>query len=245
MSKTVCLIPARGGSKRIPNKNQIDFFGKPMIMHTLEAARDSGIFSDIVVSTDSKEIQNIAASEGFDIIDRPKELATDTASLVPVTLHYLDYLQEKDVSAENACMLMANCPVRDKDDIRDSWEAFQQSSSGLMVSVFKYGMFHPFWALKQTVEGLKPFWHQYYQYRSQELPEVFCPSGAIRWFNIDTFKKEQDFYGSGVTPYVLPWYKAVDIDEFDDLFMAEMVVSFMNDHPELLEKHLCLTETNN
>ena len=233
MSKNIAIIPARGGSKRILEKNIIDFFGKPMIVNTLDAARDSGTFSKILVSTEDTNVRNVAEQHGYEVIERPPELATDTASLIPVVLHVLDRLEANGEVYENGCLLMANCPVRDQTEIKGSWEAFDQETSDFMMSVFRYGMFYPFWALHQTEVGLKPFFGEnYFKARSQELPEVFCPSGAIRWFNAKAFKEVKHFYGPSLMPYIMPWYKAIDIDDFDDLMMAKMVVELMKTRPE-------------
>ncbi len=233
----LAIIPARGGSKRIPNKNIIDFFGKPMIIYTLDAARDSGVFSKIYVSTEDIKIRGLVEQHGYEVIERPAELATDTASSIPVVLNLFNTLERRCEVFENVCLLMANCPVRDHVDICGSWEAFKDSPSNFMMSVFRYGMFYPFWALHPTDEGLKPFFgDKYFNIRSQELPEVFCPSGAIRWFNVEAFKEVKHFYGPNLKPYIIPWYKAIDIDEYEDLMVARMVVEAMKTHPEYFKQ---------
>lgn len=233
----VAIVPARGRSKRIPKKNIIDFMGKSMILYTLDFARKSGIFNKIVVSTDDMEIRNVVESNGYEVMERPRELATDTASLIPVVLNVLEQLESQGEIFENGCLLMPNCPIRNHEDITESWEAFNNSSSNFLMTVFKYGMFYPFWALHQTEDGLKPFFgEKYFTARSQELPKVFCPSGAIRWFNVKAYKEVEDFYGPDLIPYVIPWYKAIDIDDYGDLMMANMVAETMKRNPEFFNQ---------
>ncbi len=85
-------------------------------------------------------------------------------------------------------------------------------------------MFYPFWALEMTKNGLKPFFKKkYIQTRSQDLPLVYCPTGAIRWVDVDAFKRDKDFYGENLQPYVLSWMKAIDIDDYDDLENAKLI----------------------
>jgi len=231
--KNIAVVPARGGSKRVPGKNIIEFFGKPMIVHTLEAAKESGVFSKIIVSTEDDTIRSVVEQHGYEVVRRPEEFATDTVSLVPSVLHVIAHFESLGDVFENACLLMANCPIRDRDDIRGSCEAFHRTASDFMMTVFRYGMFYPFWAMKQTGDGLKSYWgEKYIQSRSQELPDVFCPSGAIRWFSVEAFKKIRNFYGPNLQPYIIPWYKAIDIDGFEDLMMAKMVVAAMERHAE-------------
>jgi len=224
----LAIVPARGGSKRIPNKNIIDFFGKPMIIWTLEAAKNSQLFSRIVVSTESENIKSIVEEYGFDVVLRPKELATDDATLTPVVLNVLTQLAKENIFYKNVCMLMANCPIRDCNDIINSFREFEKKSSKLLMSVFEYGMFYPFWALKNTNKGLTPFFgKKYFLTKSQDLPQVYCPSGAIRWVDVLTFKRDKDFYGDNLQPYTLPWFKAIDIDDQNDLDLAKQVYYFL------------------
>jgi CMP-N-acetylneuraminic acid synthetase len=231
--KNLAVIPARGGSKRVPDKNILEFCGKPMIVHTLEAAKNSGLFSKIVVSTEDVRIKEIVTSFNYEILDRPEELATDTANLVPVILHAIDTLNNEE-KYQNVCVLMANCPIRDFNDVRKSGNSFENNSSNFMMSVFKYGMFYPFWALAESDKGLKPYFgRKYFKTRSQDLPQVYCPSGAIRWVDVKAFKKYKNFYGPDLKPYVLPWYKAIDIDENEDLIIANIVMQLLHKNPEL------------
>lgn len=223
----LAIIPARGGSKRIPNKNIIDFMGKPMIIWTLEAAQKTDLFSKIVVSTDSEEIISIVGQYGFESIRRPVEFASDSASLNPVVLDAFDQMEKMGLSFKNACMLMPNCPIRDDVDILNSYHTFCDTNTTLLMSVFEYGMFYPFWALEETANGLKPFFgEKYLKTRSQDLPKVYCPTGAIRWMDVLNFKREQDFYGEYLKQYVMPWYKAIDIDDYEDLEFAKMAFGY-------------------
>src|SRR5690606_8700336 len=117
-ARTLAIIPARGGSKRIPRKNIIDFRGRPMIGWTIEAAGKSGVFGDIVVSTDDIEIADVAHREGAEIpFVRPKDLAVDHAGTVPVILHAIRTLAEAGRSYDHVCCLYPAAPLMQASDI--------------------------------------------------------------------------------------------------------------------------------
>lgn len=232
MTTRIAVIPARGGSKRLPHKNKLLFDDKPMLAHTVIAACASGIFTEVLFSSDDDEMLCVAENCGALPIKRPAEFATDTADFYPTVIHALDTL---NYPVTSICLLMPNCPLRNADDIKQSDIAFQNSDSDFMISVFRYHMFYPFWAMKHTKEGLIPFFKQYFVGGSNDFETVYCPSGAIWWASTLAYKKKKDFYGSNLQPFVLPWYRAIDIDDADDLKMAKIVSIANKFQPDLFE----------
>ncbi len=216
----ICLIPARGGSKRIPKKNIIDFFGKPLIAYTIEAALKSGLFGEhIYISSDSEEILRVAASySGVKTIRRPPEISGDEATLESATLHLLG---EVSAPFENLCLLMPNCPLRTEEDVAASYQQFIDSGSNCLMSVTPYLWLYPFWVLQERDGKLLPFFKEFFV-DSKSLPQnIFCPSGAVRWIKIENFLKEKSYYGKDLAKYVLPFERSADIDTYEDLELAK------------------------
>lgn len=230
--KVIAVIPARGGSKRIPNKNIIDFFGKPMIAWTIEAAIKSGIFDEILVSTDNDQIAEIALKYGAQV-PFLREVASDDFS--PVALATIgaikqleDYKKEK---YDIVIQLMANCPLRSSESIFNAYEEFLKDSTKSILSSFHYGMFNPWWAHKIDENNkAKPlFDDDLRNMRSQDQSKLFCPTGAIWISDIEILKKHSTFYSDDYRFYPISWLEAVDIDDYDDFKLAKAAFHILND----------------
>ncbi len=220
--QNICLIPARGGSQRVLQKNIVDFHGKPLLGYTIEAALGSGLFGEhIYVSSDSDTILQAAVSyPGVKIVRRPSELSEDGASLESVTLHLL----REVASAEFAdlCLLMPSCPLRTEEDVRASYEQFMKSGAACLMSVSAYNWLYPLWALQERDGELLPFFGKEYFTASKLLPQnVYCPSGAVRWVRVENFLEEKSYYGKGLAKFVLPFERGADIDTYEDLELAK------------------------
>jgi len=223
----LAVIPARGGSQRIPQKNLKIFHGKPLIAYTIEAALKSNVFSSVVVSTDSYEIKDVAEEYGAEVpFIRSPELADD---LTPVSLATLDALEKVDLEGKRykfVAQLMANCPLRTSDDIRASFSHFLEKGADAQISVTRYGWLNPWWALKlDDDERLTPLFSEKQKERSQDLGGLFCPTGAVWWTKSESLIKERTFHVNGRTGWVIPWNRAVDIDEEDDWALAEALMA--------------------
>lgn len=219
--KNICIIPARGGSVRIPKKNIIDFFGKPLLAYTIEAAKRSKLFgNNIYVSSDDKEILKISSRfNNIKTIVRPQELCQDKATLEGVVLHALDVVDKK---FDYLCLLMPNCPFRNAADIRDSRQFLIKSKANCLMSVVDYYWLHPFWALQEKDNDLKFFFGNKYLVDSKKLPSpLYCPTGAVRWVKVVNFLKEKKFYGKNLKKYEIPFERSVDIDTYKDLVLAK------------------------
>ena len=216
----IALIPARGGSKRIPRKNIAPFAGKPMLAWTIEAAIGSAVFDYVLVSTEDQEIASIATSHGAEVLLRPQELADDVATLFDVVRHTLDV----HPSLDDICILLANCPLRPADEIIRAAKVWRQEAVPALLSVVDYGWTPPFRAQSiqkdNRIEPLMPDWHAL---KSQHYPKAVCPSGAIYWARRLALEVGSDLYVDGIRGFLMPWHLAIDIDTFEDLRLAACI----------------------
>lgn len=223
--KNIAIIPARSGSKRIPDKNIIEFKGKPMIAWTIEAARESRVFDRILVSTDDVNIANVALQYGADVPFLRTEYADDCSPVSKATtaalVQAINYWEE---NYELVVQLMANCPLRSAVDINAAMEAFLKKGREFQISCFKYGWMNPWWAVKLGVDGQpEQLFPETVNKRSQDLPALYCPSGAIWVAKVEKLLEHKNYYGPGYTFEPLSWVSAVDIDDYDDLSFAKSV----------------------
>lgn len=221
--KTVAIIPARGGSKGIPRKNIVPFNGRPMIEWTIEAALASEIFDAVYVSTEDIEIEALSASAGARIHRRPLALADDDATLLEVLVRVIDDLGEERFDA--CCLLLPNCPLREAQDIKGSFDYFRLHQAPALISVVKFGWTPPFRALTQGVAGLEGLFGDYHLQKRQTWPECVCPSGAIYWSTPAVISSAKSLYVDGISGFEMPWHRAIDIDEWNDLELAECIAN--------------------
>ena len=222
MLNNIAIIPARGGSKRIPKKNIIDFGGKPMIAWTIEAAVLSEKFDRIIVSTDCPETASISESFGAEVPFLRQKDFDDVTPVSVATLNYALSLQNYlGLSINNITQLMANCPLRDQFIIKEFVSEFQNKDTDFLLSCFKFGWMNPWWAFKLDKNGSHKFlFPKELKKRSQDLEHSYRPTGSIWMANLKALKKSKTFYGQGHVFYEVPWKSAVDIDEYDDLEFA-------------------------
>lgn len=218
----LAIILARGGSKRIPRKNVIPFRGKPLLAWTIEAALASGVFEHVLVSTDDEAIAEIAQTYGADVPFLRQIAADDNTPSSEATIAALHQAENYwGKKFEFVAQLMANCPLRDAEDIRDAVHVFLERDVPAQLSCFKFGWMNPWWAVKldeqSRPEALFP---QALKTRSQDLPSLFCPTGAIWLAQTDQLIKHKTFYVPGHVFHPLDWVSAIDIDEVEDLLMA-------------------------
>lgn len=223
----VAIITARGGSKGLPRKNVLDLHGKPLIAHTIEAALNSKIFSKVVVTTDDKEIKEVSLKYGADVIDRPKELATDGASSLDVIEHALLYLKTNDKNYTYFILLQPTSPLRNKTHIQEAWQKYNNEQVSSLISVTAVD--HP--PHKMLVldknNNVKPLtqWEDLTKPR-QELPQAFLPNGAIYISKVDSFLEDKNLFISPLSMYVMIKEDSVDIDTKEDLEKLGMLVKW-------------------
>jgi len=222
-SRNLAVIPARGGSKRIPRKNIKKLGDLPMIAYSIQAALESGVFEQVIVSTDDSEIADIAKQYGASIpFIRKQSLADDHT---PASLVSLDALEQVNESFDRIAQLMPNCPFRNAEDIKRSYAQFAKQNADTQLSVTRYGWLNPWWAMKQNDAKLEPLFPEALKQRSQDLDELYCPTGAIWWAKTSSLKEHKTFYAPNYTGFELSWQHALDIDDEDDWLMAEVLLA--------------------
>ncbi len=222
------MIPARGGSKRLPGKNVRTFFGHPMLAYAVSAAIHSELFSKVIVSSEDREIGRVAEWYGAQFMMRPPELAGDSAQLVDVARHILDRLRSEGTEPEAICQCMPNCPLVRSSDIIEQGRIFQEGQRSFQISVVPYRCVYPHWALvsDEKEEGRWLFGERFLV-RSQDLLHTFCPTGAIWWARTKDFLAQGAFYGSPFHLAPMDANRGIDIDDEADLELAELLVHGM------------------
>ncbi len=219
----VAVIPARGGSERIPRKNIKPFCGKPMIAYSIEAAERSGVFDRVVVSSDDAEIMEVSRSLGAETpFVRPAALADARTGTVPVVAHAIEELsKEKRPSA--ICCLYATAPFIQPASIREGYELLckHQAQYAFSVTTYAYPIFR---ALKlDGASGVEMFWPKHQVTRSQDLPEAYHDAGQFYWGTPEAWLEGKAVFSSHSVPVVLPRHLVQDIDTLEDWKRAELM----------------------
>jgi pseudaminic acid cytidylyltransferase len=216
--KSVCVIPARGGSKRIPRKNIKDFHGKPLICWSIETALKSGLFESVYVSTDDAEIADIASDWGAKIpFLRPAELSNDYAGDREVREHFIKWMKNNGLSFDVLCYLYATAPFLTTDTLRSCHKKIIDSNAMSVQTITNY----PYPVLrsfkKDAEDGLTFMWEEYRYCRSQDLPELVHDAGQCYFFNLQQYQT-----GKGKTiGHQIPRTHCQDIDTEEDLAIAK------------------------
>lgn len=221
----LAVIPARGGSKRIPRKNIMDFMGKPLIAWTIEAAVNSGVFKRVFVSTDDGEIAAVAKKYGAEIPFLRDKYCDDITPVSKVTMYALEQLKVRlGEEYRTVVQLMPNCPLRGSADIVNACKTFGDSGAPFQISCFKFGWMNPWWAVKLGEGGEPvPLFPEALKTRSQDLPDLYCPTGAIWIAAAAELLAQGTFYGKDHKFCPMPWEAAVDIDNYEDVEFAKAV----------------------
>ena len=224
----VAIIPARGGSKRIPNKNIKLFAGHPIISYSINAAQKSRLFDRIIVSTDSEEIVKVAKSYGAEVpFIRPSELADDLTGTAPVLLHALNWLDDHGYTTDYFCCIYATAPFIQAVYIKKGFDLIKDKDAvtAFSVTTFPSPIFR---ALKIDENGhMKMFWPEHENSRSNDLPEAYHDAGQFYWGNTEKFVRGKTFFSSDAVPVVLPRYLVQDIDTPEDWETAEKMYSVL------------------
>jgi len=221
----IALIPARKKSKRIKNKNIKMFNGKPMIYWTIKAAKKSKLFKTIYVDTDCKKIKKISIKYGAEVpFLRKKKYANDKTSVNVSTYQFLLNLKTiKKERIKNIFQLMPNCPFRDENDIKKTYQQFCNSKSKFLITHIKFYFSNPWWSVSIKKNKVLKLFKNAYRKRSQDLPELFAPSGAIWIADYKSFLKSKTFYGKQYNVSVIDWKKGIDIDTIKEFQIAKLL----------------------
>ena len=231
----ICVIPARGGSKRIPRKNIKEFNGKPIIAYSIEAALKSNCFSRVIVSTDDDEISEVAKKYGALVpFVRPDELSNDYAGTIPVIKHAIEWMEDNNNYIENVCCLYATAPFIQSKIISKAYQQLQDSNSDYCFSVTSFSF--PIQRAIKIVQGNKVdmFYPEHFNTRSQDLEEAYHDAGQFYWGKAQAFKDESPLFSEVATPYVLPRYLVQDIDTMEDWIRAETMYKVLQETEALL-----------
>ncbi|WP_434637941.1 pseudaminic acid cytidylyltransferase [Sulfurimonas sp. NW7] len=218
----IAIIPARGGSKRIPKKNIKDFFGKPLIAYSIQTALESKLFDKIIVSTDDEEIAKVAKRYGVEIINRPKELADDFTGTDAVMEHSVQHLKDHGEIFEYVCTIYATAPLLQKEYLVEGFERLKDSDAinAFSATSMPFPIQRTF---KLTEDGrCKMFYPEYYMIRSQDLEEAYQDAGQFYWKKLGE-KSDEVMFGKDSIPILLPRYLVQDIDTLEDWKRAELM----------------------
>lgn len=213
----LAIIPARGGSKRIPRKNIREFCGKPMIAWSIEAALDSGCIDQVIVSTDDEEIAKVAIKHGADVpFMRPADLADDYSGTTAVIQHTTQRLIADGVTPTQICCLYATAPFVTGNDLKRGLEVLLSTNAAYAFSVTTYS-FPIQRALRLTNAGrISMFQAEYADTRSQDLEEACHDAGQFYWGTPEAWLSAAPIYANHSVPVMLPRYRVQDIDTLED-----------------------------
>lgn len=230
----VAIIPARGGSKRVPRKNVKPFCGKAMIAWSIQAAQLSGCFDHIIVSTDDDEIAEVARVHGAQVpFMRPPELSDDHTGTIPVIAHAIDWMTTNIAPVENACCLYATAPFVRAEDLKHGFEALKRTGADYAFSVTSYA-FPIQRAIRITSEQrVEMFNPEYFNTRSQDLEDAFHDAGQFYWGRAEAWLAGKPIFSHAATPIILPRHRVQDIDTPEDWERAELMFAALqrSTHP--------------
>lgn len=219
----IAIIPARGGSKRIPRKNIKEFLGKPIIAYSIEAALKSGVFDEVMVSTDDEEIAEIARKLGASVpFLRSAETANDFATTADVIKEVLDAYAKTGREFDTVACIYATAPFVTEERFREAMELLDSGSfdSAFSCVEFSYPVLR---SLTINADGrISMKWPEYKNSRSQDLEKFYHDAGQFYVSKVDSFRKTNGFWGTNTAPIILSELEVQDLDTPTDWALAEM-----------------------
>jgi pseudaminic acid cytidylyltransferase len=218
----IAIIPARGGSKRIPRKNIKQFQNKPMIAYAIKAAIESEIFDDVYVSTDDDEIQEIALKHHAKVpFKRPTELSDDITPTVPVITHAIQYLEEQGGEFDNVCCIYPAVPFIQIEDIRGAFKLLNESKLDYTFPIAEFPSAVQRAFTLGIANKIAPMQPENELKRTQDLTTSYYDAGQFYWGSCESWKKNNRIH-SNAAGYVIPSWRVVDIDTIHDWQRAEI-----------------------
>jgi pseudaminic acid cytidylyltransferase len=220
----ICVIPARGGSKRIPRKNIKDFNGKPIISYSIEAAFNSNCFDNVIVSTDDDEIAEVAKKYGAQVpFLRPKSISDDYTSTVKVVAHSIEAFKKDGFKIDSVCCIYATSPFVQANDINKSLDILKTEVLDYCFSVTSYEF-----PIQRSIRITKNMRCEVLQpkmisQRSQDLEEFYHDAGQFYWGMADAWLQDRPIFSKFSYPYLIPRYRVQDIDNEEDWVRAEIM----------------------
>lgn len=224
-NKVLCIIPARGGSKRLPRKNIALLARKPLLAYAIEEALKSNVFDLVCVSSEDEEVLEVARVYGAHLaLKRPPELARDRVQVKHVCKYLLEYFATQGSAYSEFAVLLATNPFRTTEDIKAAYETFKREDANYVMSLVPYS--HPPQRAVWVTDGyVKPYFGLQYMKQAQLLDTLYRHDGSIIFAKSEAFLREGEFYGTKVVPYFIPLERSIDIDSPLDLAWAEFLLS--------------------
>ncbi len=233
--KTVLsVIPARGGSKGLPKKNILPLAGKPLIGWSIEAAKKSKYIDKLIVSTDDVEIANVAKSYDCEVpFLRPNDFALDDSPSSEVIIHSIDFFEKMGLIFDYIVLLEPTSPLRETSDIDKAIEILHSNIdlADSIVGVSKVEATHPAFDLRINDKGLiEPYLGGSFSlFRRQEIESLYYFEGSLYISDTQVYLKEKNFYHDRTMPFILPRWKAIEIDEYIDMIVAEAIINNLDE----------------
>ena len=224
----IAMIPARGGSKRIPRKNIKLFHGKPMIAYSIEAAQKSGCFDKIIVSTDDQEIADVALAYGAEVpFLRPANISDDHATTMDVIQHTIHWCESQNMAVDLLCCIYATAPFIEAQDLQRGLQMLENTCVEYVFSATTFAFpIQRAISLKEN-GAVKMFQPEHLSTRSQDLEEAYHDAGQFYWGKISAFKDGLAIFSSHSRCVLLPRKRVQDIDTQEDWELAEALYSVL------------------
>lgn len=225
--KNLAIIPARGGSKRIPRKNIKDFLGEPIIAYSIETALESGLFDEVMVSTDDGEIAGIAQDYGAEVpFMRSEGNADDYATTVDVLLEVLKEYGKRNLEFDHVCCLYPTAPFVTTEDLQKGFALLKEATSSLPVVAFEFPVQRAF--KKNNENKVQYAWPEHEKTRSQDLETFYHDAGQWYWIKTDELIKQETLITSNCKAIEKSSMAVQDIDTPEDWRLAEMKLSYLS-----------------
>lgn len=225
--KVIAIIPARGGSKRIPRKNVKEFCGRPILAYSIDAAKDSGLFDEVMVSTDDKEIAAIAAAYGANVpFFRSTDSASDYATTTDVLLEVIKIYQERGSNFTWLCCIYPTAPFVTAEKLKQAFRILNESNADALVPVVPFS-YPPLRGLVMQRDRIKMKWPEYETVRSQDLDKIYHDCGQFYFIKTPVLLQEKTLFCKNLTSMVMPEVEVQDIDNEADWELAEQKYIFL------------------
>jgi len=225
----VAVIPARGGSKRIPQKNIKNFFGKPIIAYSIETALESRLFQKVIVSTDDPEIKEVAESYGADVpFKRPSTISNDFATTGEVMAHATNWLIKNTNSLTSVCCIYATAPFIRVKDLLEAYQLFKISKKYFVFSATKFSFPIQRALRRKTDGGIEMLQPKHFNSRSQDLEEAYHDAGQFYFGKPNAWINNEVLFTDNSEIFYLPNWRVQDIDNKDDWKRTELLFKMIN-----------------
>lgn len=227
----IAVLPARGGSARIPRKNIRSFCGKPIITWAIETAIKSQLFEHVIVSTDDAEIREVALKAGAECpFERPAALADEHATTTAVMAHATRWAIDAGWAVEAVCCIYPTAPFVAVDDLKRGLDALQSGAWAFAIAATEFDapVFRAFRARREG--GIEMLYPEHYATRSQDLPQVLHDAGQFYWGRPSAWLAQQRVFDTATVPVLIPKCRVQDIDSLDDWERAELMYRCLHNH---------------